>query len=66
MKLHFDQKSDALYIRLDDSKIIDSEEVKPGIVLDYNEQNQVVGIEILNAANRVSLDDLKRLRLEVA
>ena len=37
-----------LYLRLDDSKIIESEEVSPGVVLDFNERNQVVGIEILN------------------
>lgn len=66
MKVHFDEQTDALYIRLDDSRIVDSEEVKPGIVLDYNEQNQVVGIEILNAANRVPLLNLKQLQFEVA
>ncbi|MFM7405431.1 MAG: DUF2283 domain-containing protein [Cuspidothrix sp.] len=38
---------DALYLRLDESKIIESEEVYPGIVLDFNEQNQVLGIEVL-------------------
>ena len=44
MKIHVDQDADALYLRLDDSKIIESEEVSPGVVLDYNEQKQVVGI----------------------
>jgi len=52
MKLHFDEKSDALYFRLYDSKIIESEEVQPGIILDFNEYNQVVGIEILGVKNR--------------
>ena len=46
MKVRFDEKADALYMRLDDSKIFESEEVQPGIVLDFNERNQVVGIEI--------------------
>jgi uncharacterized protein YuzE len=48
MRLHVDKEADALYLRLDDSKIVESEEVSPGIVLDFNESNQVVGIEILN------------------
>ncbi len=43
MKMHFDEKADALYLRLDESKIVESEEVKPGIVLDFNESRQVVG-----------------------
>ncbi len=52
MKLKVDPEADALYLRLDDSQIIESEEVAPGVVLDYNEQNQVVGIEILGISKR--------------
>ena len=44
MKLSIDKEADALFLRLDDSPIIESEEVAPGIVLDYNEEEQVVGI----------------------
>jgi uncharacterized protein YuzE len=65
MKLHVDEKADAVYLRLDDSKIINSKEVSPGIVLDFNEHNQVVGIEILNVKNRVPLTNLKQLQFEV-
>ena len=66
MKVHFDEKADALYLRLDESKIVESEEVQPGIVLDYNEQNQVVGIEILRVKSRVPLANLKQMQFEVA
>ncbi len=52
MKLTVDHEADALYLRLDDSRIVDSEEVSPGVVLDYNENNQVVGVEILNISKR--------------
>jgi len=48
MRLKVDREAAALYLRLDDSPIAESEEVSPGVVLDYNEQNQVVGIEMLN------------------
>ena len=43
MKLHIDKKADALYLRRDDSAIVESEEVSPGVVLDYNETNEVGG-----------------------
>ncbi|MCL4547308.1 MAG: DUF2283 domain-containing protein [Bacteroidetes bacterium] len=66
MKVFFDQQVDALYIRLDNSKIVDSEEVKQGIVLDFNENEQVVGIEILNISKRVSLPELKKVQFELA
>lgn len=52
MKLHIDQNADALYLRLDDSSIIESEEVSPSIILDYNENNEVVGIEMLHLSKR--------------
>ena len=44
MRMHYDEKADALYLRLDDSKVVESEEVKPGIVLDFNAEKQVAGI----------------------
>ena len=47
MKLNVDKEADALYLRLDDSPIVESEEVSPGVVLDYNEANEVVGVEML-------------------
>ena len=65
MKVHFDQNSDAVYSKLDDSAITDSEEVKPGIILDFNEQNQIVGIEILRVRDRVPEANLKQMQFEV-
>lgn len=65
MKVHFDENADAIYLRLDDSKIMESEEVQPGIILDYNEQNQVVGVEILRVKSRVPLANLKQMEFEV-
>lgn len=61
MKIKVDKNTDALYFRLDDSPIIESEEASPGIVLDYNEKNEVVGIEILNLSHRtnpINLDSI--------
>lgn len=58
--------ADAVYIRLDDSGIVESEKVQPGILLDFDERNQVVGIEILRVRERVPLAMLKRIEFEVA
>ena len=54
MKLHVGKEVGALYLRLDDSKIVGSEEVSPGVVLDYNEANELVGVEMLNLSKRSS------------
>ena len=66
MKVHFDEKADAVYLKLTDSKIVESEEVSPGIILDFDENNQVVGIEMLRVQSRVPLANLKQLQFEVA
>ena len=66
MKVRLDENADALYLRLDDSRIIESEEVQPGIVLDFNERNQVVGIEIRGIKDRVPLANLRQMQFEVA
>lgn len=66
MRLHFDPETDALYLRLDESSVVESEEVHPGVVLDFNERDEVVGIEILRVQGRIPLADLTRLQVEVA
>ena len=64
MKLNVDKKADALYLRLDDSPIVESEEVSPGVVLDYNESNEVVGVEMLHLSRRSSTLNLSALEFE--
>lgn len=66
MKLHIDKEADALYLRLDDSKIIESEEVSPGVVLDFNENNQVVGIEMLHLSRRSPQLNFQELQYHTA
>ena len=52
MKLTVHKDDDALYLRLDDTPIIESEEVSDGIILDYNAEGKVVGIEVLYISQR--------------
>ncbi len=64
MKLIVDENADALYLRLDDSKIVDSQEVSSGVVLDYNDKDQVVGVEILNLSKRTPKLNLRQLQFQ--
>lgn len=64
MKLTVDPEADALYLRLNDAQIIDSEMVAPGVVLDYDTQDNVVGIEMLHLSKRAHPADLQRLLFE--
>lgn len=66
MKIKIDEKADALYLRIDDSKIIESEEVAPGVIIDFDDNNQVVGVEILNLSKRSSVINYHSLQYEIA
>ena len=58
MKLNIDEEADALHLQLVDSLIVESEEVAPGIIVDYDESNQVIGIEVLYLSKRPHLVDI--------
>lgn len=64
MRIDIDRQADALYLRLDDSPILESEEVSPSKVLDYNNENQVVGVEILHLSKRSPCLNLSALQFE--
>jgi len=64
MRLKVSTPDDALYFRLDEAAIVESEEVQPGIVLDYNAEGKVVGIEILGLSDRVAPERLRVLQFE--
>ena len=66
MKLHVDKNADALHLRLDDSTIVESEEVSSGVVLDYNESNEVMGVEMIYLSKRSSNLSLSVLEFETA
>ena len=64
MRLKVDKENDALYFRLDESPIVESEEVQPGVILDFNAEGKVVGVEMLRLSLRVRPEQLKVLQFE--
>ena len=66
MRVHFDEKADAVYVRLDDSRIVESKEVQPGVILDFDSHQQVIGVEILGVKRRVPREDLTEVRVKIA
>ena len=64
MKLTVDHEADALYLDLDESPATESEEVSPGVILDYNAAGKVVGIEMLYLSKRVATEKLDRMQFE--
>jgi uncharacterized protein YuzE len=64
MKLTVDREADALYLDLDEAPAAESEEISPGVILDYNASGKVVGIEMLYLSKRVSPEMLGRMQME--
>ena len=64
MKITIDSVMRAFYIRFDESPIVSSEEVKPGLVLDYDKDNRIVGIELLNLDQEIMSDLMKNFSIE--
>ena len=58
MRISYDKKADALYIRFSEEKYFQSEELKEGLIADLNIKGKVIGLEILDASK--NLGDLKK------
>lgn len=54
MKLSYDAKTDALFVRFSEEPALQSEEVKQGVILDFDGQGHIVGIEILDARRQLA------------
>ena len=64
MKLKVDQEADALYLSLVDAPAANSEEVSPGIIVDYDADGNAVGIEMLHLSKRAPDVNVQRLIFE--
>ncbi|MCD6532728.1 MAG: DUF2283 domain-containing protein [Deltaproteobacteria bacterium] len=64
MRIRVDKETDTLYFRLDENKIVESEEIQPGVILDYDNSNNVIGIEFLDISTRVSQAELASMQFQ--
>ncbi len=54
MKVTYDPEVDVLRIILAETPVEESDEDKPGVILDYDDRGNLVGLEILNASTRIA------------
>lgn len=65
MKVRYDEKADAVYIKLKESKYYDSDEIKKGVIVDYDKKGKIIGIEILDASHYLLPEELSSVQFEV-
>lgn len=63
MKIEYDQQADAMYIRLRSGVVAESDEVRPGVVLDFDERGRMLGIEMLDVSQQA--DNPRELAMEL-
>ncbi|MFZ4525711.1 MAG: DUF2283 domain-containing protein [Chlorobium sp.] len=64
MKITVDKESDTLYFRLGETKIVESEEVRIGVILDFDEDDRVVGVEFLNISTRATEEEFTTMEFQ--
>jgi uncharacterized protein YuzE len=62
MKLSYDPTVDALFVRFSEAPTLESEEIKPGIILDFDAEGHIVGIEILDVKNQLPASVIAELQ----
>ena len=64
MRIEYSKDIDALYIRLREAQIEDSMDIEEGVTVDLDEKGHIVGIEILDASEKMNLADLVNVSIE--
>jgi len=64
MKIEYSKEADALYVYFREAFVAKSKEIEDGIVIDFDEKGQLIGIEVLDVSQRFSLSDIVNVNIE--
>lgn len=65
MRVRLDREADALYVRLDESPVFESEEIRPGVMIDLDERGEIIGLEMLRVSRRLPSAELTHLEFDL-
>ncbi len=66
MRVRYDEQVDILYIRFKETPYRESDEIKEGFIVDYDKDGNVIGIEIMDVSEYLSLDELATVKFDVS
>jgi uncharacterized protein YuzE len=64
LRIEYDREADALYIQLRQARVDDNIDIEEGVTVDLDEQRHVIGLEILDASKRLSIEDIVNITIE--
>jgi uncharacterized protein YuzE len=65
MYITYDEKADAMYIKLKECKIFKTKEIDEDIILDLDEKEKLIGIEILDVSDKISISDIANVNIRM-
>jgi uncharacterized protein YuzE len=64
MKIEYSKEADAIYVYFKEEYVAKSKEIEDGVVIDFDEDNRLIGIEVLDVSNRFSISDIANVSIE--
>ena len=65
MNINYDSVADAIYIKMSSGNVLESKSIKEGVIVDYMEDGEIIGLEILDYSKRnLDLNELIKLKIE--
>ena len=64
MKIEYSKEADAIYVYFKETRVEKSKEIEDGVVVDFDDKGQLIGIEVLDVSQRFSLADIANINIE--
>lgn len=64
MKIEYSKEADAIYVYFKEEYVAKSKEIEDGVVVDFDEKGQLIGIEVLDVSKRFKLSDIANVNIE--
>ncbi len=64
MKIEYSKEADAIYVYFKEEYVAKSKEIEDGVVIDFDEKGQLIGIEVLDVSKRFKLSDIANVNIE--
>ncbi|MCL0058367.1 DUF2283 domain-containing protein [Dehalococcoidia bacterium] len=66
MRVRYDEQVDILYIRIKETPYHESDEIREGIIMDYDKDRNIIGIEILDASGYLAPEELSTVEFDIS
>jgi len=64
MKIEYSKEADAIYVYFKEEFVASSKEIEDGVVIDFDKDGHLIGIEVLDVSQRFSLSDIVNVNIE--